>query len=100
MILVSGFNVYPNEIEAVVYGHPDIIECAAIGVPNEATGEAIKLFVVSRNKQLSADEIMSLAKTPRLENTVRNSCSTRDGTSMDAGKNEQMGSERDTRGRD
>lgn len=62
MILVSGFNVYPNEIEAVVYGHPDIVECAAIGVPNEATGEAIKLFVVSRSQQLSADDIIEFCR--------------------------------------
>ena len=48
MIIVSGFNVYPNEIEDVVCMHPDIIEAASIGVPDEKTGEAVKLFVVLR----------------------------------------------------
>ena len=45
MIIVSGFNVYPNEIEDVIATHPDVIECAAIGVPSESTGEAVKVFV-------------------------------------------------------
>ncbi|MEH6590397.1 MAG: AMP-binding protein [Halioglobus sp.] len=53
MILVSGFNVYPNEIEGVVYTHPDIIECAAIGIADEKSGEAVKLFVVSNNPALN-----------------------------------------------
>jgi long-chain acyl-CoA synthetase len=48
MILVSGFNVYPNEIEDVVASHPDVLEAAAVGVPDERTGEAVKLFVVPR----------------------------------------------------
>jgi long-chain acyl-CoA synthetase len=48
MIIVSGFNVYPNEIEDVVCMHPDIIEAASIGVSDEKTGEAVKLFVVLR----------------------------------------------------
>ena len=46
MILVSGFNVYPTEIEQVVNLHPGVLECAAIGIPDERTGEAVKLFVV------------------------------------------------------
>src|SRR5262249_40689350 len=46
MILVSGFNVYPNEIEAVAAGCPGVLECACIGTPDEKTGEAVKLFVV------------------------------------------------------
>jgi long-chain acyl-CoA synthetase len=49
MIVVSGFNVYPNEIEDVLASHPDVVECAAIGVPSEKSGEAIKVFVVGRN---------------------------------------------------
>jgi long-chain acyl-CoA synthetase len=49
MILVSAFNVYPSEIEAVVASHPGVLECAAVGVPDEKTGEAVKLFVVRRN---------------------------------------------------
>lgn len=48
MIIVSGFNVYPNEIEDVISAHPDVIECAAIGVPSESTGEAVKVFVVTK----------------------------------------------------
>lgn len=57
MVLVSGFNVYPNEIEDVVYSHPDIIECAVVGVADEKTGEAVKLFVVSTNPDLTEEQI-------------------------------------------
>ena len=46
MILVSGFNVYPNEIEAVATACPGVMECACVGVSDEKTGEAVKLFVV------------------------------------------------------
>ena len=48
MIIVSGFNVYPNEIENVATGHPDIMEAAAIGVDDSRSDEAVKLFVVQR----------------------------------------------------
>ena len=48
MIIVSGFNVYPNEIEDVVMAHPKVANCAVIGVPDEHSGEAVKLFVVPR----------------------------------------------------
>lgn len=48
MIVVSGFNVYPNEIEDVLTQHPKVVECAAVGVPNEKTGEAVKVFVVEK----------------------------------------------------
>ncbi|GHB12179.1 AMP-binding protein [Modicisalibacter luteus] len=57
MIIVSGFNVYPNEIEDVMAGHPDVIEACAVGVPDETNGEAIKLFVVSRNEALDAETL-------------------------------------------
>lgn len=57
MVLVSGFNVYPNEIEDVVYSHPDIIECAVVGIKDKKTGEAVKLFVVSTNPDLTQEEI-------------------------------------------
>ncbi len=57
LILVSGFNVYPTEIENVVYGHPDILECAAVGVADKRTGEAIKLFVNSKNSKLTKEDI-------------------------------------------
>ena len=49
MILVSGFNVYPNEIEGVVAMHPGVLECAAVGVPDAKSGEAVKLFVVKKD---------------------------------------------------
>lgn len=62
MILVSGFNVYPNEIEDVVSLHPDIIEAACIGVPDEKTGEAVKLFVVKSNPSLNEKEIIVYCK--------------------------------------
>ncbi len=53
MILVSGFNVYPNEVEAVAMQHPDVLEAAAIGVPDEHSGEVVKLFVIRKNKRLT-----------------------------------------------
>lgn len=57
MILVSGFNVFPNEVEDVVSRFDRVLECAVIGVPNEKTGEAVKLFVVKKDPTLTADEI-------------------------------------------
>ncbi|MED5622127.1 long-chain-fatty-acid--CoA ligase [Ideonella sp. BN130291] len=57
MILVSGFNVYPNEIEQVVSLHPGVLECAAVGVEDEKSGEAVKLFVVKKDATLSEDDL-------------------------------------------
>lgn len=57
MILVSGFNVFPNEIEEVAMTHPGILECAAIGVPDEHSGEAVKLFVVRKDPALTEEEV-------------------------------------------
>jgi long-chain acyl-CoA synthetase len=57
MILVSGFNVYPNEIEQVVNQLPGVLECAAIGIADDKSGEAVKLFVVKREATLSEDDI-------------------------------------------
>jgi long-chain acyl-CoA synthetase len=57
MVLVSGFNVYPNEIEQVVTRHPGVLEAAAVGVPDAASGEAVMLFVVRRDPHLSADAL-------------------------------------------
>ena len=57
MILVSGFNVYPTEIEQVVNMHPGVLECAAIGVPDSRSGEAVKLFVVKKDHALSEEDI-------------------------------------------
>lgn len=57
MIKVSGFNVFPNEIENVAAGYPKVLEVAAIGVPDEKSGEAIKLFVIKRDQSLSEEEL-------------------------------------------
>jgi long-chain acyl-CoA synthetase len=62
MILVSGFNVYPNEIEDVVAGCPGVMECAAIGVPDEKTGEAVKLFVVKKEASLTEDAVRAYCR--------------------------------------
>ncbi|HYE48097.1 MAG TPA: long-chain-fatty-acid--CoA ligase [Azospirillaceae bacterium] len=58
MILVSGFNVYPNEIEAVAVMHPGVLECAAVGVPDANSGEAVKLFVVRKDASLTSEALM------------------------------------------
>ncbi len=58
MILVSGFNVYPNEIEEVVSQHAKVLEVAAIGVPSQSTGEKVKICVVKRDASLTAEEIL------------------------------------------
>ncbi|WP_407026672.1 long-chain-fatty-acid--CoA ligase [Agrobacterium rosae] len=57
MILVSGFNVYPNEIEEVAAGHPGVQECAAVGVTDEHSGEAVKLYVVKKDPALTAEDL-------------------------------------------
>ncbi|MGH8853055.1 MAG: long-chain-fatty-acid--CoA ligase, partial [Telluria sp.] len=62
MILVSGFNVYPNELEGVIAGHPGVLECAVIGVPDEHSGEAVKVFVVKKDPNLSAEQLMDYCK--------------------------------------
>jgi len=62
MILVSGFNVYPNEIEDVVSLHPDIVEAACVSVPDKKTGEGVKLFVVKSNNSLTKKEIIAHCK--------------------------------------
>jgi long-chain acyl-CoA synthetase len=62
MILVSGFNVYPNEIEDVVAAHPGVLEVAAIGVPDEKSGEAVKLVVVRKDPNLSAKDLQAYCK--------------------------------------
>ena len=57
MILVSGFKVFPNEVEAVVASHPGVLESAAIGLPDERTGESVRLFVVKKDPDLTAEEL-------------------------------------------
>nr|WP_252180526.1 AMP-binding protein [Endozoicomonas sp. 4G] len=58
MICVSGFNVYPNELEEVLAMHPDVVQCAAIGLPHEKTGEAIKMFLVSSNPAMKEEQVI------------------------------------------
>jgi long-chain acyl-CoA synthetase len=62
MILVSGFNVYPNEIEEVVGAHPGVLEVAAVGVPDEKSGEAVKIFIVRKNQALSTQAIKDFCR--------------------------------------
>ncbi len=62
MILVSGFNVYPNEVENVVQSHPDVLEVGAIGVPDDHSGEIVKIYVVSKNKSLTEAELQAFCK--------------------------------------
>jgi long-chain acyl-CoA synthetase len=62
MILVSGFNVYPNEIEQVVAMHPGVLEVAAIGVPDEHSGEVPKLFIVKKDPALTEKDIFEHCK--------------------------------------
>jgi len=62
MILVSGFNVYPNEIEDVLTMHPKVLEAAAIGVPDEKSGEAVSVFIVKDDPSLTQDELREFCK--------------------------------------
>lgn len=62
MILVSGFNVYPSEIEEVIAQHPKVLEVAAIGVPDEKSGEVPKLFVVKKDPSLTTEEVLEFSK--------------------------------------
>ncbi|WP_332856365.1 long-chain-fatty-acid--CoA ligase [Duganella sp. S19_KUP01_CR8] len=62
MILVSGFNVYPNELEGVIALHPGVLECACIGVPDEHSGEAVKVFVVRKDPNLTVEQLMAYCK--------------------------------------
>ena len=63
MILVSGFNVYPNEVESVLMMHPGIAECAVIGIPDEKSGEAVKLVIVKKDPGLSKEDVLAFCKT-------------------------------------
>jgi len=62
MILVSGFNVYPNEVEDAVASHPGVLEVAAVGIPDPHSGESVKIFVVLRDKQVTPEELIAHAK--------------------------------------
>jgi long-chain acyl-CoA synthetase len=63
MILVSGFNVYPNEIEEVLASHPGVLECAVIGVQDAKSGEAVKAFVVKKDPNLTVEELIKFSAT-------------------------------------
>jgi long-chain acyl-CoA synthetase len=63
MILVSGFNVYPNEIEDVVSELQGVLECACVGMPDEKTSEAVKLLIVKRNPELTEAQVRDHCKT-------------------------------------
>jgi len=63
MILVSGFNVYPNEIEEVIAGHPGVLECAVIGVEDTRSGEAVKAFIVKKDPNVTAEDIIKYCGT-------------------------------------
>jgi long-chain acyl-CoA synthetase len=63
MILVSGFNVYPNEVEGVIARHPGVLEVAAVSQPDERSGEAVAVFVVRRDPALTAEQIIDFART-------------------------------------
>ena len=63
MILVSGFNVYPNEIESVAAAHPGVLEVAAVAQPDEHSGEAVALFVVKKDPALTAEALIAYCRT-------------------------------------
>jgi long-chain acyl-CoA synthetase len=63
MILVSGFNVYPNEIEEVIASHPGVLECAVIGVEDARSGEAVKAFIVRKDQSLTAEDVIKYCTT-------------------------------------
>lgn len=62
MILVSGFNVYPNEIEEVIASHPGVLECAVIGIPDSKSGEAVKAFIVKKDPNLAAEDVIKFCQ--------------------------------------
>ena len=63
MILVSGFNVYPNEVEEVIASHPGVLECAVIGVQDAKSGEAVKAFIVRKDPSLTAEDVIKFCGT-------------------------------------
>jgi long-chain acyl-CoA synthetase len=63
MILVSGFNVYPNEVESVVATHPGVLECGVVGVPDEKSGEAVKVVIVKKDATLTKEAVLAHCKS-------------------------------------
>ncbi|PFG08925.1 long-chain acyl-CoA synthetase [Marinobacter sp. LV10MA510-1] len=62
MIIVSGFNVFPNEVEDVISGHPNVLECAAVGIPDEKSGEAVKVYLVASKDGVTAGELKEFCR--------------------------------------
>ncbi len=62
MIIVSGFNVYPNELEQTLTTHPDVSQCAAIGVADPKAGEVVKMFVITSNPELTEAQVIQFCK--------------------------------------
>jgi long-chain acyl-CoA synthetase len=62
MVLVSGFNVYPNEVEEVVAAMPGVMECAVVGVPDEKMGEAVKLVIVRKDPELTEAQVREFCR--------------------------------------
>jgi len=66
MILVSGFNVYPTDVEQVLYRHPKVLKVCVVGVPDDTTGEAVKAYIVLKEGQsATVEEIVTFAKDPK-----------------------------------
>ena len=63
MIIVSGFNVYPNELEQTLTAHPSVAQCAAIGLPDNKAGEVVKMFVVKADASLNQDQVLEFCRT-------------------------------------
>ena len=63
MIVVSGFKVFPNEIESVVASHPGVLECGAVGVPDDKTGEAVKVVIVKKDPTLTEEAVFLHCKS-------------------------------------
>ena len=74
MILVSGFNVYPNEIESVAAAHPGVLEVAAVAQPDENSGEVVALFVVKKDPSLTADALIAYCRTELTGYKVPKTC--------------------------
>jgi long-chain acyl-CoA synthetase len=62
MVLVSGFNVYPNEVEDVLAKHPGILEAAVIGIPDDHSGEMVAAYIVKKNESLTAEEVRQFCR--------------------------------------
>jgi long-chain acyl-CoA synthetase len=58
MVIVGGYNVYPREVEEILYDHPDVVEAAVLGVPDPNFGEAVKCYVVSKNPNLTEKDLL------------------------------------------